>query len=89
MIRGEEVQLSRVTIIRNLSIFIQVREEEIAELKQHVNEDCEFIAKGGPENSHGKTNILLQTYISKGYIECFSLASDFSYIAQVIHIRVY
>ena len=55
----------------------------MSELKQHVEEHCLYPAKGGAENSNGKTNILLQTYISKGYVECFSLASDFSYVAQV------
>lgn len=35
------------------------------------------------ENSYGKINILLQTYISRGEVDSFSLISDLSYVAQV------
>jgi activating signal cointegrator complex subunit 3 len=38
--------------------------------------------KGGTENAHGKTNILLQTYISNAPIKSFSLQSDSYYVAQ-------
>ena len=38
---------------------------------------------GGTENSYGKTNILLQTYISRARVENFSLVSDMAYVAQV------
>jgi activating signal cointegrator complex subunit 3 len=43
---------------------------------------------GGVENPHGKVNILLQTYISRGYVDGFSLVSDSAYVAQVgIHFK--
>ena len=37
-----------------------VREEELPELDNLVRSACPFEAKGGPENKHGKINILLQ-----------------------------
>lgn len=44
---------------------------------------CHLAAAGGAENSYGKVNILLQTYISRGEVDSFSLISDLSYVAQV------
>lgn len=38
---------------------------------------------GGSENTYGKVNILLQTYISHGRVDNFSLVSDQAYVAQV------
>ena len=62
---------------------IKVREEETVELEEHLNEgDCLLPVKGGVENTHGKVNILMQTYISRGNIEGFSLVSDLSYVSQ-------
>jgi activating signal cointegrator complex subunit 3 len=63
-------------------IDLQVRDEEMAELEMHLSEHCEVPVAGGPENSYGKTNILLQTYISRGNLENFSLVSDSAYVAQ-------
>ena len=37
-----------------------VRDEEMAELDALARSACPFPAKGGPENKHGKINILLQ-----------------------------
>lgn len=37
-----------------------VREEELPELDNLIREACPFEVKGGPENKHGKVNILLQ-----------------------------
>lgn len=62
---------------------IKVREEETLELEEHLTGgDCLLPVKGGVENTHGKVNILLQTYISRGNIEGFSLVSDLSYVSQ-------
>ncbi|KAH7105461.1 Sec63-domain-containing protein [Auriculariales sp. MPI-PUGE-AT-0066] len=41
---------------------------------------CEV--KGGTETKQGKTNILLQGYISQAYMEDFALVSDMAYVAQ-------
>jgi activating signal cointegrator complex subunit 3 len=44
---------------------------------------CEVEVMGGSENLHGKVNILLQTFLSRGRVNSFSLMSDLSYITQV------
>ena len=46
-------------------------------------DSCFFYVKGGVENSYGKVNILLQTFISRGHVDSFSLVSDLGYVAQV------
>lgn len=61
----------------------QVRDEELDELDHLLCSYCELPAAGGVENSYGKINILLQTYISRGEVDSFSLISDLSYVAQV------
>lgn len=61
----------------------QVRDEELEELDQLLYNYCKLPATGGVENSYGKINILLQTYISRGEVDNFSLISDLSYVAQV------
>jgi len=60
-----------------------VRDDELDELDALVEENCMLKVKGGPENSEGKANILLQTYITGGMVNSFSLSSDLMYIAQV------
>ncbi|XP_028280593.1 activating signal cointegrator 1 complex subunit 3 [Parambassis ranga] len=61
---------------------LKVREEEMEELEQMLYNFCELPAAGGVENSYGKVNILLQTYIGRGEVDSFSLISDLSYVAQ-------
>ena len=39
---------------------VAVREEELPELDELCLRQCPFDVKGGPENKHGKVNILLQ-----------------------------
>ena len=60
----------------------KVREDEISELEILLGH-CWLPVEEGVENSHGKVNILLQTYISQGTVESFSLVSDLAYVAQV------
>lgn len=62
---------------------VKVRDDELAELDQHVFDDCELrpIA-GGAENPNGKVNILIQTHISRSHVNCFSLVSDQAYVVQ-------
>jgi activating signal cointegrator complex subunit 3 len=69
--------LSRFTEFEN----IQVRQEELPELDKLLKA-CVLPVRGGVENSHGKTNILLQSYISRQYVDAFSLVSDQAYVAQ-------
>lgn len=61
---------------------LKVRDEELEELDQLLCNYCELPAAGGVENSYGKINVLLQTYISRGEVDSFSLISDLSYVAQ-------
>jgi len=39
---------------------VAVREEELPELDALCLHQCPFDVKGGPENKHGKVNIMLQ-----------------------------
>lgn len=61
---------------------LKVRCDEIKELERLCSTYCEMVAKGGVENIYGKVNILIQTYLSRGWVNSFSLTSDLAYIAQ-------
>ena len=67
---------------------LQVRDEEMDELERLLHETCEMQVKGGVENTHGKVNILLQSFVSRQYLDGFSLVSDQSYVAQVIQAAI-
>ncbi|KAH8915667.1 Sec63-domain-containing protein [Atractiella rhizophila] len=60
---------------------IVTREAEVPDLKRLLK-DCPCQVKGGTDTSEGKINILLQSYISKVYLEDFALVSDTNYVAQ-------
>ncbi|XP_038724943.1 DExH-box ATP-dependent RNA helicase DExH14 isoform X2 [Tripterygium wilfordii] len=60
---------------------IVVREEEQTELEMMMRTSCPLEIKGGPSNKHGKISILIQLYISRGFIDTFSLVSDAAYIS--------
>ncbi|TFY83832.1 hypothetical protein EWM64_g204 [Hericium alpestre] len=60
---------------------IQVRESEGKELDL-IMEQAPCAVKGGPNNAHGKVNILLQGFISRYQPEDFALVSDTGYVAQ-------
>lgn len=62
---------------------IKVRDDELDELDELTEKYCYLKVWGGSENIHGKVNILIQTYISKGFLKSFSLMSDTQYIIQV------
>lgn len=61
---------------------LKVRDDEMDELDELTKACCEVPVRGGSENIHGKVNILMQTYLSKGFVRSFSLISDMSYITQ-------
>lgn len=61
---------------------LKVRDDEMDELDDLNREACEVPVKGGSENIHGKVNILMQTYLSRGFVKSFALVSDMSYINQ-------
>ena len=55
-----------LAMLANRSEFenVAVREEELPELDQLCLHQCPFDVRGGPENKHGKVNILLQVHSS-------------------------
>lgn len=61
---------------------LKVRDDELDELDDYCHAYCELPVSGGSENVHGKVNILMQTYISRGSVNSFSLISDQSFIVQ-------
>nr|XP_022293850.1 activating signal cointegrator 1 complex subunit 3-like [Crassostrea virginica] len=61
---------------------IKVRDDEMDELDGLLHEICVMQVPGGSENTYGKVNILLQTYISRHNMDAFSLVSDQAYVAQ-------
>jgi Sec63 Brl domain len=61
----------------------QLRDDEMDELDELMDQNCYLPVAGGPDNIHGKVNILLQTHLSKGYLKSFSLISDKSYVTEV------
>ncbi|KAI9295443.1 Sec63-domain-containing protein [Neoconidiobolus thromboides FSU 785] len=61
---------------------IKVRENETNELNKLMYEMAACPLKNGINNSADKVNLLMQTYISKGYPEDFALISDLYYVSQ-------
>lgn len=61
---------------------IQARESESKELNRLRDEAIQTEVEGGNDSPHAKTNILLQSYISRARIEDFALMSDSGYVAQ-------
>ncbi|KAI8647168.1 Sec63 Brl domain-containing protein [Parasitella parasitica] len=61
---------------------IKSRDTEHQELKKLLENACACDIRGGTEDTHGKVNILLQSYVSNAYIEDFALVSDCAYVAQ-------
>jgi antiviral helicase SLH1 len=61
---------------------IQSRENESKELTRLKDESVHCEVGGGNDSAHAKTNILLQSYISRARIEDFALVSDSAYVAQ-------
>ncbi|KAI9689957.1 MAG: hypothetical protein M1822_009839 [Bathelium mastoideum] len=62
---------------------IQSRENEEKELSNLNNHDvCPCKVEGGIGTAFGKTNVLLQSYISRARLDDFALVSDSAYVAQ-------
>ena len=61
---------------------IQSRDNESQELSRLRNEAVRCEVEGGNDVAHAKTNILLQSYISRAHLEDFALVSDSAYVAQ-------
>lgn len=61
---------------------MKAREEESKELKQLMEEASPCQVLGDADSPQGKTNILLQAYISNAPIKDSALVSDAAYVAQ-------
>ncbi|KAI9721013.1 MAG: hypothetical protein M1812_002492 [Candelaria pacifica] len=61
---------------------IQSRDNESKELSRLREESVQCEVGGGNDQAHAKTNILLQSYISRARLEDFALVSDSAYVAQ-------
>ena len=61
---------------------IKVRDEELSQLQKLAKQYCPIKIRGSPETNVGKANVLLQTYISQGFITTPTLISDSYYIQQ-------
>ena len=61
---------------------IQSRDNESKELSRLRDEAIRCEVEGGNDVPHAKTNILLQSYISRARLEDFALVSDSAYVAQ-------
>ncbi|KAK3203298.1 hypothetical protein GRF29_112g830575 [Pseudopithomyces chartarum] len=62
---------------------ITSRDTEEKELSSLIENEYAFHdIKGGIGTPHGKTNVLLQSYISRARLEDFTLVSDTNYISQ-------
>lgn len=61
---------------------IQSRDNEAKELSRLREESVHCQVEGGNDQAYAKTNILLQSYISRAHVEDFALVSDTAYVAQ-------
>ena len=61
---------------------IQSRDSESKELTRLKDEATKCDIEGGMDTAHAKTNVLLQSYISRARLEDFALVSDSAYVAQ-------
>ncbi|KAG6094817.1 hypothetical protein E4U30_002989 [Claviceps sp. LM220 group G6] len=61
---------------------IQSRDTEANELIHLKNEVVPCDVEGGIDTPQSKTNILLQTYISRHQLEDFAMSNDMNYVAQ-------
>lgn len=61
---------------------IQSRDTESKELSRLREESVPCQVEGGNDSSQAKTNILLQSYISRARLEDFALSNDSNYVAQ-------
>ncbi|KAI8925867.1 Sec63 Brl domain-containing protein [Entophlyctis helioformis] len=84
MMRPQMTEADVLSMLSMSSEFenIKSRNEEMTELKGLLANECACAVKGGIETNYGKANILLQSYISRAYIDDFALVSDTAYVAQ-------
>ncbi|GMH32834.1 hypothetical protein BSKO_00668 [Bryopsis sp. KO-2023] len=72
------VMLSKASEFESMA----VREEELIELDEMLNNACPYGVRGGVEDPSGKANVLMQAYVSRQSAEAFSLVADMMYVAK-------
>lgn len=84
MINPKATEADILSMISMSSEFdsIKLREEEVEELKKLSETDVPCQIGGDIESAHGKTNILIQSYVSQATIKDSALISDCNYVAQ-------
>jgi antiviral helicase SLH1 len=80
--RSGEADVLRIISLSGEFDNIQSRDSESKELQRLRDEVTQTEVEGGNDSPHAKTNILLQSYISRARIEDFALVSDMGYVAQ-------
>ena len=80
--RASEADVLRMISMSGEFDNIQSRENESKELNRLREETIQTEVEGGNDSPHAKTNILLQSFISRAKIEDFALLSDMGYVAQ-------
>ncbi|RDK40792.1 Sec63-domain-containing protein [Aspergillus phoenicis ATCC 13157] len=80
--RASEADVLRMISMSGEFDNIQARESESKELNRLRDEAIQTEVEGGNDSPHAKTNILLQSYISRARVEDFALVSDTGYVAQ-------
>lgn len=84
MINPKATEADVLSMISMSSEFdsIKFREEEVEELKKLLESEVPCQIAGDIESAHGKTNILIQSYVSQAAIKDSALISDCNYVAQ-------
>ncbi|KAI3070256.1 hypothetical protein CBS147343_5838 [Aspergillus niger] len=80
--RASEADVLRMISMSGEFDNIQARESESKELNRLRDEAIQTEVEGGNDSPHAKTNILLQSNISRARVEDFALVSDTGYVAQ-------
>ena len=80
--RGTEKDVLKMISMSGEFDNVQSRDEESKELTRLKEESLHYNIAGSNDASSAKTNILLQSYISRARIDDFALVSDTAYIAQ-------
>lgn len=82
--RASETEVLKMISMSGEFDNIQSRDSESMELQRLRSEKSivPCAIEGGNDQSYAKTNILLQSYISRARLEDFALVSDMAYVAQ-------
>ncbi|KAI4202102.1 MAG: hypothetical protein LQ350_002769 [Teloschistes chrysophthalmus] len=80
--RASEADILKMIAMSGEFDNIQFRESESKELSRLKEESTACDVAGAKDSAHFKTNILLQSYISRARLEDFALISDSAYVSQ-------